>query len=127
MYGKPKDVLLFRSFGCRAYVHLDSIRREKGKHTARALMAVYLGLEPNTSAGTFFIPERQSFWSTNQLQFDEHSFPFCKTSIIDKFLMDNATDGLYQDASAVKWITYNMLHISKYSRVHYDHGTDSSG
>ena len=79
-------------------------------------MAVYLGFEPNTSAWSFYIPERQTLWSTNQVQFEEHSFPFRKTSIIDKFFEDSA-DILYQAATAVKWIPYNKLHTSNYSRV----------
>jgi hypothetical protein len=114
MYGEPKDVSRFRAFGCRAFVHLNSDRRDKGKHTPRALMAVYLGFEPNTSAWSFFIPERNALWSTNQAQFDEHSFPFRKTSIIDKFREDRATDVtvLYQVASSVKW-PYNKFHVRK--------------
>jgi hypothetical protein len=86
------------AFGCRAYVHLNSDRRENGMRTALALMAVYLGFEPNTRAWTFYIPERQMLWSLNQTQFDKHLFSFCKTSIIDKFHMDSTTDVLYQDA-----------------------------
>jgi hypothetical protein len=127
MYGKPKDVSRFRAFGCRAFVHLNSDRRDKGKHTPRALMAVYLGFEPNTSAWSFFIPEKNTLWSTNQAQFDEHSFPIRKTTITDnndKFRMDSATDVLYQAATSVKWVPYNKLHVSKYSRVHYDPASD---
>ena len=60
MYGDVKDVSRFRAFGCRAWVHLNSERRENGKHTPRALEAIYLGFEPNTSAWCFFIPERQT-------------------------------------------------------------------
>ena len=56
----------------------------------------------------------------NQAQFDEHSFPFRKTTIIDKYSMDCANDILYQDPSQFKWTTYNKLHISNYKRVHYD-------
>ncbi len=29
MYGEPKDVSLYRPFGCREWVHLNSERREK--------------------------------------------------------------------------------------------------
>ena len=35
MYGEKKDVSDFRAFGCRAWVHLDKLRREKRKHTKR--------------------------------------------------------------------------------------------
>ena len=120
MYGEPKDVSRYRPFGCRAWVHLNSDRRDKGKHTPRAQEAIYLGFEPNTSAWSFFIPEKQQLWTTNQAQFDEHSFPFRKTTIIDKYRMDCANDILYQDPSQFKWTTYNKLHISNYKRVHYD-------
>ena len=50
MYGDVKDVSRFRAFGCRAYVYLNAERRENGKHTPRALEAIFLGFEPNTSA-----------------------------------------------------------------------------
>jgi hypothetical protein len=32
MYGKKMDVSKFRPFGCRAYMHLNKDRREKGRH-----------------------------------------------------------------------------------------------
>ena len=85
MYGDVKDVSRFRAFGCRAWVHLNSERRENGKHTPRALEAVYLGFEPNTSAWCFFIPERQTLWVTNQAKIDEHRFPCRRRSIVHKF------------------------------------------
>ena len=56
MYGERRYVSRFRAFGCRAWVHLNSGRREKGKHMQRAVEAIYLGFEPNTSAYSFFIP-----------------------------------------------------------------------
>jgi hypothetical protein len=37
--------------------YLDKDRRENGKHTPRAVEAINLGFEPNTSAYCFFIPE----------------------------------------------------------------------
>ena len=70
MFGEVKDVSRFVASGCRAWVLLNSERREKGKHTPRALEAIYLGFEPNTSAWVFFIPERRILWSANQARFD---------------------------------------------------------
>jgi hypothetical protein len=46
---KVKDVSRFRAFGCKAWVHLNLERREKGKHTPRVLEALFLGFEPNTT------------------------------------------------------------------------------
>jgi hypothetical protein len=71
MYGEMRYVSRFRAFGCRAWVHLNKKRREKGKHTPRALEAINLGFEPNSSAYTFFIPEQQTMMTSNQAQFDE--------------------------------------------------------
>jgi hypothetical protein len=62
MHCELKDGSRFRAYGCRAWVYLNAERREKGKHTPRALEAIYLGFEPNTSAWSFFIPERQTLW-----------------------------------------------------------------
>jgi hypothetical protein len=38
-----KDVPKFRPCGCKAYVHLNKERREKGKHTTQAVEAIHLG------------------------------------------------------------------------------------
>jgi hypothetical protein len=121
MYCEVKDVSRFSAFGCGAWVHLNSERREKGKHTPRVLEALYLGFEPNTSSWCFFIPERQTLWSTNQAKSDEHSFPFRQGSMVDKFQhLENSCDILYQTPSQVKWEPYNKLHISNYKKVYYD-------
>ncbi len=45
MHGEKKDVSRFRAFGCRAWVHINSERREKGKYTPRAMEAT-LDLSP---------------------------------------------------------------------------------
>ncbi len=64
MYGEVKNVSRFCAFRCRAWVHLNSEMREKGKHTSRVLEAIYHGFEPNTSSWRFFISERQIQWSS---------------------------------------------------------------
>ncbi len=121
MFDLVKDVSRFCAFGCRAWVHLNSERREKEKHTPRALEAIYLGFEPNSSSWSFFIPERQQLWSTNQAKSDEHSFPFSRRSNVDKFQhSENSFDILHQTPSQVKWEPYNKLHVSNYKKVHYD-------
>jgi hypothetical protein len=121
MHGEVKDFSRFRAFRCRAWVHLNSERREKGKHTPRALDAIYLGFEPNTSSWCFFIPERQTLWSNNQAKFDKHSFPFCRHSMVDKFQhCKNSCDILYQTPSQVKWEPHNKLHVSSYKKIRYD-------
>ncbi len=91
--------------GCRAWVHLNSERREKGKYTPRELEArvIYLGFKPDTSAWCSFIPERQTLWSTNQARSNEHRFPFCRSSIVYKLHdSENSCYILYQTPSQVK-------------------------
>ena len=124
MHGERRDVSRFRAFGCRAWVHLNSERREKGKHTPRAVEAIYLGFEPNTSAYSFFITEKNTIMSSNQAQFDEGVFPFRKKKVVEQYQSDNSTDILYRNPSDVKWIPYNKLHVSNYTGVHYDSTSD---
>ncbi len=124
IYGELKDVSHVRAFGCRAWVYLNAERREKGQHTPRAQEAIYLRFEPNTSSWSFFIPERQTLWPTNQAQFDEHVFSFRKRSIVDKFQRDNSVDIFFQAPSNIKWTTYNRLHVSNYTKIHYDTVSD---
>jgi hypothetical protein len=76
MHGEKRDVSRFRAFGCRAWVYLNAERREKGKHTPRAVEAIYLGFEPNTSAYSFFIPEKNTMMSSNQANLMKTCFHF---------------------------------------------------
>jgi hypothetical protein len=124
MHGEKRDVSRFRAFGCRAWVHLNSERRDKGKHTPRAVEAIYIGFEPNTSAYSFFIPEKNTMMSSNQAKFDENLFPFRKEKVVEQYQSDQSTDILYRSQSNVKWIPYNRLHISNYTRIHYDSASD---
>jgi hypothetical protein len=43
-------------------VYLNAERRDKGKHTARAIEAVYLGLTSNKSSWGFIVPEKNSLF-----------------------------------------------------------------
>jgi hypothetical protein len=95
MYGQKKDVSCFQAFGCRAWVCIDPQRRAKGKHTPRAEEAIYVGFPINTSAWSFYVPERKKVVTTNQVKFSEHEFPFRKRSMVEKHLMDNSTDMLF--------------------------------
>ncbi len=101
MHCEMRDLSRFRAFGCRAWVCLDADRREKGKHTARAVEAINLGFEPNTSAYCFFIPEK-NLMTSNQARFDEYSFPFRKQKMVEQFQSDNSKDILYKNPSEVK-------------------------
>jgi hypothetical protein len=40
--------------------------------------------------------------TTNQVKFSEHEFPFRKRSLVEKHLIDNSTDMLFQSPSNVK-------------------------
>jgi hypothetical protein len=124
LHGEPRDVSKFRAFGCRAFVYLNAERREKGKHTPRAFEAVYLGLTSNKSSWVFYLPEKNSLFTSNQAKFDEHVYPFRKTSIIDKYLSDNSIDILYKHPDNISWVTYDPKagpkHVANYKEVHHD-------
>ena len=62
--------------------------------------------------------------SSNQAQFDETEFPFRNKEMIEKYQSDQSTDILFRTESDVKWIPYNPLHISNYTRVHFDPASD---
>ena len=57
IFGVKKDLSKFRPFGCRAYMHLNKERREKGRHAPRAIEVINLGLatDENTSGYKFYI------------------------------------------------------------------------
>jgi hypothetical protein len=101
MHGEIRDVSRFRAFGCRAWVYLESDRREKGRHTSRAIEAINVGFEPNIlllySAYCFFIPEKNNSMTLNQARFDESSFPFRKQKMVEQFQFDDSTDILYKN------------------------------
>ena len=62
--------------------------------------------------------------SSNQAKFDEDLFPFRKEKVVEQYQSDQSTDILYRSQSNVKWIPYNRLHISNYTRIHYDSASD---
>ena len=61
---------------------------------------------------------------SNQAKVDETAFPFRNKEMIEKYQSDQSTDILFQTESNVKWIPYNPLHISNYTRVHFDPASD---
>ena len=80
--GSKKDVSKFRAFGCRAYIHLNEDRRNPGKHVPWAIKAINLGVssDQNTSGYILYIQERRTITTSNQVNFDEQYFPYCKKS-----------------------------------------------
>ena len=126
-----KYVSRFRSFESRTWVHLNSERREKGKHTLRALEAIVLGFEPNTSARSFFISSNSSLRDRHcgrriKCSMTSTVFSiFCMRSIVDKFQTSGKSINIiYQAPAQVKWVPYNKLHVSNYEKVHYDTVSD---
>ena len=65
MYKERRDVSRFGAFGCRAWVHQTQVQLHLNPER------IYLGFEPNSSAYSFFIPEKNTIMSSNQVQFDE--------------------------------------------------------
>ncbi len=82
--GMKKDVSKFRPLGCKVYVHLNKERREKGKHTPRAVEAIHLGFasDCNMSAYKFYISSSRKCIVSNQALFDEESFSYRNQDMI---------------------------------------------
>jgi hypothetical protein len=72
LYGMENDVSKFSPFACKAYVHLNKERREKGKHTPQAVEATHLGLasDYNMSVYKIYIPSSGICIVSNQARFD---------------------------------------------------------
>ena len=78
IFGVKKDVSKFRPFGCRAYMHMDKDRPEKGRHAPKAIEVIHLGFatDCNTSGYTFLIEGTGKHLISNQAKFDENFFPY---------------------------------------------------
>ncbi len=81
MHGEKRDVSDFRAFGCRAWVYLDNLQREKGKHSPRAKEAMYVGFTNNMNAWALWIPEDKKFMTSNQVKFSVQQVPFRKMKL----------------------------------------------
>ena len=104
-----KDVSKFRPFGCKAYVHLNKERREKGKHTPCAVQAIHLGFasDCNMSAYKFYIPSSGKCIVSNQARFDEESVPYQNQDMIKgKLDEDNNLEILSVDKLPTRWIDF---------------------
>jgi hypothetical protein len=63
-------------------LHKD--RRGPGRYATRAFEGINLGFatDSNTSAYVIYVPESRKVYITNQVRFDETSFPFWKQSAV---------------------------------------------
>jgi hypothetical protein len=103
-----KNVSNFRPFGCKGYVHLNKERREKGKHTPRAVEVIHLGFasDCNMSGYKFYIPSSGKCIVSNQARFDEKSFPYRNQDMISgKLAEDNNLENL-SEVHWTRWIDF---------------------
>jgi hypothetical protein len=88
MYGEKRDLTKFRPFGCKAYAYNEPIRRDgPGKFVDRAIEGINLGFanDSGMSAYKIFIPSQGTIRITNQVRFDETSYPMRKISRADSW------------------------------------------
>ena len=125
LYGEKKDVSKFRPFGCRAWMHLNKERREKGKTAPRAIEGVNLGFasDLNTSAYKFLTSTGQVLTS-NQLDFDENFYPYRKEELIKHMDDgDNETDILFKASASITWLQYDpSMNLSTFKKMHMGSG-----
>ena len=126
LYGEKKDVSKFRPFGCRAYMHLNKVRREKGKGAPRALEVVNLGFasDLNTSAYKVLVPSTGQVITTNQLDFDENFFPYRKEELIKQLdEYDDEIDILFKASAPITWLKYDSsMNLSTFTKVQMGSG-----
>ena len=127
VYGEKKDVSKFRPFGCKAYMHLNKERREKGKHTPHTVKVINLGFasDNNTSGYKLYNPTNQTNQISNQVKFDELIYPYRKAEMIGQQNDDCGIDILYQSPSDIKWIEYDKSMVP--NGVQIVHSERSSG
>ncbi len=114
-YCEKKDVSKFRPFGCKAYMQLNKERREKGKHTPRAVDVINLGFasDNNTSRYKLYNPTNQTIRISNQVKFDELTYPYCKAEMIRQQNDDCRIEIIYQSPLDIKWIEYDKINGTK--------------
>jgi hypothetical protein len=116
-YMVKKDVSKFKPFGCKAYVHLTKERREKGKHTPRAVDLGFAS-DCNFSAYKFYIPSSGKCIVSNQARFDEESFPYRNQDMIrGKLDEDNKIENLSVDKLPTRWIDFTQeINLDQYEK-----------
>ena len=126
IYGVPKDVSKFRAFGSECFMYLNKDRRDLGKHTARARRMVYMGFasDDNTSAWKLYDPEKNKFYTSNQVKFNERVFPFRTEAMLNKYAAGGEND-IFSYATRANWIDYDKdASYNSYSTVKYYPGND---
>ncbi len=110
----------------KAYVHLNKERREKGKHTPRAVETIHLvfALYCNMSAYKFYIPSSGKCIVSNQTQYDEESFPYRNQDMISgKLDEDNNLKILSVDKLPTRWIDFTPeINLDQCEKVHVGNG-----
>jgi hypothetical protein len=87
IWGEKKNELKFRPFGCRAHMHLNKDRREKGRHTLKAVEAINLGFatDCNTSGYKLLIEGTGKKVNSNQVRFNDNLvYPYWNYNMVEQ-------------------------------------------
>jgi hypothetical protein len=129
VFGVKKDVSKFRPFGCRAYMHMNKDRREKGRHAAKAIEVINLGLatDCNTSGYKFLIEGTNKTVISNQGKFDERLFPYRNRKMVDEHIDDiMQLDILTPEPGQIQWIQFGPdINLSDFEKIHSGGSSDS--
>ena len=107
LYGRKKDVSLFRPYGCRGYMHLNKELRAKARGAQRAVLVINLSLatDCNTSGYKLLFEETGKVLISNEVRFDESFFPRRNRQMIDEHLTNLADiDVVSLDRGGMRWI-----------------------
>ena len=85
-HGEKKNLSKLRTFGCKAVMYLEPVRRDgPGRFADRGVEGINLGIaiDQNISAYKIFLIKERVIKVTNQVTFDEDYFPM-KAAAISK-------------------------------------------
>ena len=82
-FGEKKGLSKIRTFGCKAVMYLEPVRRDgPGRFADRGVEGINLGqaIDQNISAYKIYLIKERTIKITNQVAFDEEYFPHGKSS-----------------------------------------------
>jgi hypothetical protein len=128
-YGIKKDVSKFLPFGRRAYMHLNKVRREKGRHAPKAVEAVNLGFatDCNTSGYKLYIEGTGKILISNQVRFDENLYPYRNSEMVSQHMNDiTVVDVMSLYTGNYEWIHFTPeIDLGGFEKIHSGGSSDS--
>lgn len=82
--GRKPDLTMYRTFGCRAYVHIQ--KKERGPLESHSDKCIFIGFEDGFKGWKVYNPATRKVSISRDVIFDEKSFPGTSTTSTDSLL-----------------------------------------